>query len=353
MTAHEIYLAIDNIRIKVTTNYQAYADYLRLHFNKIILPALPDDCEIQTTAYWQQDFLGHNPPHLKESRFTDFESIGVATLLGPNTIIRLEKINRRRFRFEFSLDDRTLRVQAVYQHRTLRHALQKLFGKEKDMFFSDITYYFVYYPVFWYLENFKQKHILHASAVSTGKSTTVFCGLEGMGKTTLSVGLLEYPSSLLISDNLIFYDSDNIYPCYQPIKLRPNQENSACSNRMKKIKEFKLRDFYELNGDFKLSSFRPTFFIYPFFGKQIYLRQVDPADFIRIVYQTNFLASELENYQRYARLLNLLVPFTHLEANRLSDLKNLIHSARCYFLGIGQGEARQDTLDRIRKLMGE
>ncbi|MCM8774254.1 MAG: hypothetical protein NC820_05930 [Candidatus Omnitrophica bacterium] len=81
------------------------------------------------------------------------------------------------------------------------------------MYFFEITYPLVYYPIFWYLEYFKDTHCLHASAIKIGEKGIVICGLEGMGKTTLSLELSQELNGQFISDNLIFYDKTNIYSC--------------------------------------------------------------------------------------------------------------------------------------------
>ena len=351
MENYEICLKIHSIRVKVNTNYRPYAQYLRSYFDKIIIPASPGGYEIESIAHWQQDFWGNNPPRLNEGCFSDFESIGASTLLKGQRLIKLEKINKRKFRFDFSLDGKTLNVKAVYQHRTLRQALQKLSGKVNDMLFSDFTYYFIYYPVFWYLENFQQIFVLHAASVAIKDSIFVFCGLENMGKTTLSLAALKDSDSIFISDNLVFYDSNNIFACHQPIKLRPNQERKFPHLAMKKLREFKLKTFYELSGPESPTAKLSFVFLLMRFARDPYLQEINKDEFVHLVYNTNFLVWELENYEHFARLLNLIGRNVSLKDLRLSAFRELTQRSRCYLFGIGRDETIDQALFRIRSLL--
>src|SRR5439155_936388 len=60
---------------------------------------------------------------------------------------------------------------------------------------STLTYYAVYYPVWWQLESRGAGHPLHAAGVAIGGRALVLAGLPGAGKSTLATSLLAVPGA--------------------------------------------------------------------------------------------------------------------------------------------------------------
>lgn len=344
-------IKIHNVKLRLITDFCDYHNYVQMHFNKVILPDFTEDCEIEVRLNLQKDLWGNNPPNLKEERFNDFEKIGASTLFKDNNLVKLEKIRGRKFRLEFLLEGKRLLVSASCHYKVMKNIFSRFSKKTGDSLFTDFSYFLIYYPIFWYLENFHDLHPLHAACVSVEGNTCIFFGLEAIGKTALSLSLLEHKDSVFVSDNLILYNSGHIYPCYQPIKLRP-QEKLIPLNKLNQIKEFKEKVFYELAIDYDNLELGPGFFILPRFAQKPYLKEItDRQEFAQLVYYTNFLVCEVENYQHTAHLLGVLFPKVDLDKLRFAGLSNLINSSKCYFLGIGRGEKINETVERLRALM--
>ena len=60
---------------------------------------------------------------------------------------------------------------------------------------------------------------MHASGIDLDGQGIVIGGVGGVGKTTTGVSLLAQEGTRLVSENLIFYDAERIYSCYEPIRL--------------------------------------------------------------------------------------------------------------------------------------
>jgi hypothetical protein len=344
-------ISIGGLNVNISTDNQKYFDYLNAHFHNVILHGEGKDYQIRVEILLKKDLFGNNPPNLKDTCIADLEKIGTSTLLKDHGLVKLEKVRNKKFLFEYHFEDQKLTVNVIWHHRPLKDFFQGLFKGKDDMVLANLTYYFVYYPVFWFLEKFKGLHPLHAGAVTLKGKTLVFAGLEGMGKTSLCLEIFREPDSDLISDNVVFYDNSNIYPCYQPIKVRPGQEKLIPEGKLRKIKSYKLKTFFEFENNKGLAPYKPDIFLFPRFGKKSYCNEVDKDEFLQIINNTNFLVCEMENYIHYTRLFNLISGVSYSDQPRYEALKKLVDSCRCYYLGIKRGEKISTTVERIRLLL--
>jgi len=120
--------------------------------------------------------------------------------------------------------------------------------------------------------------------------------------------------------------------------------------KLKKIKEFKSKTYYELDKEPGRISYSPDIFLLPRFGKESYLKEIDREAFMQLVINSNFLVWELENYEHFTRLLSLIYQPFSLSELRLNSLKSLVNLSQCYILGIKRGEIIKDTVNRIKVL---
>ena len=121
----------------------------------------------------------------------------------------------RRFdlRFHFSLGSQGWRERlkrAVYRRKVSALRRSRL---------STLTYYAVYYPVWWHLESRAAGHPLHAAGVAIDGRALVLAGLPGAGKSTLAASLLTVPGAELLADNVVLHDGRQIYGCFEPVLL--------------------------------------------------------------------------------------------------------------------------------------
>ena len=216
-------LNIAKLRVKIATNYGKYYNYLNLYFDKIILPQdFEDDFDIQINAYWQKGSWGNYLEEFKKSN--NFLDIGANTILDKKRIVTIRKVGKRKkVTFDFNSENKKFYLKAIMRRKILKDAIRYgiLSKPEEDWFFS-ITFPVLYYPVFWYLEYFLHTHVLHASAVELNGKGVVICGLEGIGKTSLVLSLLQEKNSYFLSDNLILYDNERVFPCYELIRIYKN-----------------------------------------------------------------------------------------------------------------------------------
>jgi len=83
--------------------------------------------------------------------------------------------------------------------------------RNREIQFIVFTYYLIYYPLFYYLERYRNLFILHASAIEQENKGVILAGLGGIGKSTFCLGSLLLRDCNYSSDSLIFYNSQSIY----------------------------------------------------------------------------------------------------------------------------------------------
>ncbi|MCM8774536.1 MAG: hypothetical protein NC820_07385 [Candidatus Omnitrophica bacterium] len=340
-------IRIHNIRVKIITNYPKYYDYLCLHFGKVILSEQVDDCQVEVSAYWQTDDLNLDVN-------TDMIQIGANTLRDENGIYTIRKIGRRKkVKLNFYIKDNKLYLKANFQRKPLKDKLRyDIFGQSQEAHFFEITYPLIYYPLFWYLEYFKNTHPLHASAVKIKDKCIVICGLEGMGKTTFSLLLAQDPHAKLFSDNLIFYDKDNIFPCYEPIRIHKNEDKSLWKDKFSRINKFKtLKDFYEpISFSFGYSS-KPDIIILPLFGDTFCVKKIAKIEFIERLLNLNQLTAELGNYTEYFALFNLLVTGFRIWELRYNALQCALNSTDCFEMIVRKADGLEKNLKKLKEVV--
>ncbi|TMA47197.1 MAG: hypothetical protein E6J83_05135, partial [Deltaproteobacteria bacterium] len=217
------------VALDVVTDHPALARYLEGHFAhlqpagaaagdpdvsvRVRWTEGPRDSVRPETVFpgWQADTMIHRDVHVGPNRVVwlrvdDVASLAIASEHGGRT---------RRFElcFHFSLGSRGWRERlkrAVYRRKVPALRRSRL---------STLTYYAVYYPVWWQLESRGAGHPLHAAGVAIDGRALVLAGLPGAGKSTLATSLLAVPGAELLADNVLLHDGRQVYGCFEPLLL--------------------------------------------------------------------------------------------------------------------------------------
>ena len=204
-------LNIAKLKVKIDTNYDKYYNYLNLYFDKIIATGdFKDNFDIGIKAYWQSDPWGDHLAELRKSN--NFFDIGANTLINKKRIATIRKIEKKKkVLFDFKTEDERFYLKAIMRRKIFKDTIRySIFGRPQEDWFFSVTFPVLYYPVFWYLEYFLHTHMLHASAIEFKGKGVVICGMEGIGKTSLTLSLLQDENARFFSDNLILYDEKKV-----------------------------------------------------------------------------------------------------------------------------------------------
>lgn len=299
----------------------------------------------------QIDVCWQDKPRLGSS---GMYALGANTLVGEQKLATQRKIGRKtKIWFEYFFTKDCFKLSAALKVKPLKDFMRYVvLGQQREPHFFDLTYPLVYYPAFWYLEYFKNIHPLHASALKNNGRCILICGLEGIGKTTLSLELSKDAGGQFFSDNLILHDDKHIYPCYEPIRIHKAEDISLWQGRFKKINDFRaLKDFYEpVDFDSGLKG-SPDIVLIPAFGKEFSCRQMARDECVNKILNINNLTAELGNYNEYAHLLSLMAADFNLAQERFNTLNALINKATCYELIMRKSDGINENTRRAKEII--
>lgn len=266
-------------------------------------------------------------------------------------------------RLRFFLEAGRLRVFGRYffslSRIPLRDHIKKTWYRNRlpvlrEKRFSTILYYMVYYPSFWLLER-QGLFPLHAAAVDLGGTGVVLCGLPGCGKSTLSLALLSLPEARLLSDNIVFFDSKNVFTCPEPV-LADDRSLGLIDSARSLLFPLGRRHVFDrfwcrVVPDRLVDHSAPRLFLFLGFGQQGSLRPLSDEEAYRRFASVNLLAQETRRYLVYRSVLGLLPGDSSCppKGSELA-LRALLSQGRCYELTVGWDAGLQKTVEQVRAL---
>ncbi|MBU1863263.1 MAG: hypothetical protein KKH94_06355 [Candidatus Omnitrophica bacterium] len=348
-----LYLQFPDVLMKFSTNNERYYHYLKLYFNKIIVNKDVDRyINVEATALWQKKISLQVAIHQGES--DNFRMIGGNTCVLNNRLITMRKVERKiKVCFDIMADDNKFISRGALRAKWMKDFLRYRVGqkREESVFFM-LTYPLLYYPLFWYYERYKATHILHASALRYKNRGIVICGLEGMGKTSLSLSLLNDDGGSFISDNLIFYNSDNVYPCYELVRLYNDYNTSLLRGRFEKVTAFKSsKDFYAPLMDVRGRGISPHVVVFPVYSACFFVKELSIDEAVKKALILSFLPAELGNYVEYRHMYNLLDTSFDPWNAQCTILQKLFKEARCLMVGMRKEDGLDKNVERFKKVV--
>jgi hypothetical protein len=347
---YTLVLNFNNIGLKVTTNDPAYNSYLRLYFARIIsLDRADAPVDIELNIIWEDKAF--------KTCFRSIAASGGACAIGANTWLNgnrmcmLRKVNhRRKVAFDVLVRDGKIRCTSLIQRKALKDFFRyTLLHKPREEWFFALTYPCLYYPLLWYLEYFKSIHALHASGLYCANKGVILCGLEGIGKTSLALSLLDEPGAFFISDNLILYDDQRIYPCYELIRIHKDDDPLIWRDKFEKVNAFKtLKDFYQPAFDIDSKGIKPDILIFPCFSSRFFIEELKLSEAANTAIALSYLPAELNTYFQYRNLYNMFDAKFDPSASQGQQLTKLLGQVRCFKIGMPRQEGLEANAKKVR-----
>lgn len=126
------------------------------------------------------------------------------------------------FGFHILVEHRPSGIEVSAHHQELLDG-QKVGERYKN--YQRCMRWALHYPLFTLLQYRRGWGILHGAAVSNGRRTMAFCGLNKMGKSTLATHLCREQDYDLLTDNYLLYDGDRIYAFPEVLRLGERSTN--------------------------------------------------------------------------------------------------------------------------------
>ena len=339
---------IHDVAINVVCNNAKFIDYAQEHLGGLSgEPAKAPD--IRVHCHWT---VGEWEP--EKNPFTtngDLNIIGKRMLGKHDDLIWLNTLRMKGLKLRFRREDGQYIFDVHYCYHPKKGKVDHLPDYEYKRYFSLMSYA-VYYPLFWYLEHFRDWTVLHASALDTGKGGVVVGGLGGIGKTTTSVGLIQHAKARLISENIIFTDGEKIFPCYEPIRLNEDSIEMLSDDfhgirKMNFPAGLKDKSLYHINTSNLPASTKPASVFLPTFSPTRYLKEIAPELAAERLIAANQLTRELDDYYWYASALEMNWPQPGQARVRAEVLHKLAGNSRCFELGIDRNAGVKPVVEDI------
>lgn len=281
--------------------------------------------------------------------------IGKRMLGRADELIWLDTLRMKGLQLRFRRAPARWDFDVAYCFHPKKEKLDHLPEYEYKRYFSLMSF-LVYYPVIWYLENFRGWTILHASALASRAGGIMIGGLGGVGKTTTCIALMQHPGIKLVAENIIFTDGEFIYPCPEPIRLDGGSltllgEHPPDLIPMNFPEGLKDKSLFHLGNHAFSEWVKPAALFLPQFSPQRYLTPLAPAIAAEKVVAMNRLTREVDDYGWYAAALEMHWPQPGQAAKRLAILQRLAQNARCYELGIDRTAGVAAVVDDILKTL--
>jgi hypothetical protein len=344
---------LHGVTLALEANHPPLIAYAAEHLQGLVETPV-DKPDLLVKCFWSQgEWNAQSNP---------FEADGALNVIGKrmfgnaNEFIWLDTLRMPGLQLRFRRENGQWLFEVAYCFPLGKKKAEKLPEYEYKKYFSLMSY-LVYYPLIWYLENFRGWTVLHASALATDRGGVIIGGLGGVGKTTTCVALMQRAGVKLMAENIIFTDGKFIYPCYEPIRL---DEGSlamlGCARREENpqgLKPMVFPDGLKKKWLFHFSSnalpeqVGPALLFLPQFSPRRYLAPLAPALAAEKMVAMNRLTRELDDYGWYASALDMTWPRAGQAANRVEVLRRLAESARCFELGIDRSAGVQAVVEDI------
>lgn len=285
------------------------------------------------------------------------ERIGARHLADDDVLVWTDTVRMKGLAYRFRVAEGRLAVDAAYIYAP---RADKLAGNphylERRLF--GLTSWFVFHPLAWYLEHFRGLYLLHASGVATPPKddeplgrAIVIPGVGGVGKTTTCVALVAQ-GDRLISENLVFHDAENVYSCYEPIRLDERSVGLLRDSRHALEKAdipdgAKAKNMYHLNRDAIADVVPAGWLFVPRFTPSAFVREIDVDECVERLLTFNELTREVNDYAWFAATLNLRWPTSRSLERRAETLRAFVQCMRRYEIGIDRDQGVEPVLHTI------
>ena len=350
------------VTVDVETDHADLARYLRGHFGQVQAPdATSATADVSVRVRWTE---GPRETARPETVFPDWPvdtMIDRHVYVGPNRVVwlRVDDVPAlalasehggptRRFdlRFHFSLGSQGWRERlkrAVYRQKVSALRRSRL---------STLTYYAVYYPVWWHLESRAAGHPLHAAGVAMDGRALVLAGLPGAGKSTLAASLLTVPGAELLADNVVLHDGRQIYGCFEPVLL--DEQTRAWLPQPPPLRALGRRHVFKrdaYHAPHRTDGLPPGAAVILARGRETRLTPIDSAVCARSLLAINEVAKEVRRYHVLGAILGMVEPAAQAEAHeRAARLERLLAGIPCYVLEVREG-APGEAVAALRDMM--
>lgn len=343
-----VHVEMQGVRLQINTEYEDLLDYVRMHLPEHIAPAGAP--HVQINVQWLEG-EGVDFETLSFPGQESLDRVGKRLLAGPDTLVWTNLLRIKNLMLRFRMQGETLCMDALYVYAPRKAKVEAEPNYRYKKFFGLMSY-FVFYPLAWYLEHFRGIYLMHASGIDVSGHGIIIGGVGGVGKTTTGVSLLAHEGTRLVSENLIFYDAQRIYSCYEPIRL-DDQSVELLGSRRAILSPAEIPDganhknVYHVARRAVVDSVEASALFVPRFTPQGYIRPLEAEHAMELLLAFNELTREVNDYYWFAATLNVLWPTPNSLEKRAATLRALLERSSRWELGIDRSRGVEPVVRAI------
>lgn len=206
-------------------------------------------------------------------------------------------------------------------------------------------------PVFWVLRNKFGKYLMHASAIKDDDKTFVFLGNDGVGKSTVALKLLKKQGVTFYGDNFLLYDSTQIYPFVDSIRINNSDDKitefKGDKELFNKIFEGANRTHFNFNKEYIARPDTVTQFFVLDQAAENHKVTISEEAFIDYVYTINESVKEFDKYSPVNNLRFLFETSESISKKEMNSLSSIVNNKKCSLLSL----KKYNNLDELITLL--
>jgi hypothetical protein len=350
----QIGLEVHGVTLNVSSNFEPLLDYLGKLLEWDVRPAW-DAPDLDMTGTWRAE-----PPLEGESAFSENDCVsgfGKRMRLAHDELVWFNTHRDKDLQLRFRRRERQILFDVGYFYHPTAEKLARYPDYRQRKFFK-LARYLVHFPVAWHLERTRAWTLLHASAVAADGEAVLVAGPGGAGKTTTCVGLMARAGVRLLTENLLFTDGRHVFPMREPIRLTEDSLALLGEHHRRTLVPLGLaggakgKTLFKLPNDEVSQPVRPAALFIPQFTAQGSVKPLAPEVATELLWATNRLTLELNDYYWYTAALDLLWPAGGHLVRPLSALARLTAGTPCYALGIDRSAGVEPVVERVLDRVG-
>jgi hypothetical protein len=346
-------LEMQGVRLRIASEYGDLVDYARMHLPDHLVTA--GEPHIEVNVRWLEG-PEVDPAALAFEGQGDLDRVGKRLLAGPDTLVWTDLLRIKNLVLRFRLDGERLIMDAIYRYAPKAAKLETEPNYRYKKFFGLMSW-FVFHPLAWYLEHFRGLYLLHASGIDFMGQGLVIAGVGGVGKTTTGVSLLAHEGTRLVSENLVFYDAERLYSCYEPIRI-DDQSVELLGPRRQILSDAEIPDganhknVYHVRRSAVADSVEASALFVPRFTRHGYFRPLAVDECMELLVAFNELTREVNDFQWFAATLRIAWPAPRSLERRAATLRGLLEKVNRFEIGIDRAQGVEPVVRGILERAG-
>ena len=344
-----INLSIHGIKVKCSSNNSEFISYVNDHMSYFLTESNGNH-NIETKIWFKKNInsnatmpskkLGVNVYQDEEKLLYFEENLDVEASFSKNKMIINCQIDNS-FKFKASIK------------KIIKFLLGRRVEKSHDFFI--LIRRLIIFPLFHYMENYRDTFLMHASAFKLDNKTVVMAGLANVGKSTSSLSATLDLKGKFISDNYLLFNKSKVF-CFPELVRVSDEILDLIDNKNKLGKHLYVRGhrkLYALSPDKIVDSDKINSLVIPSLGKNCDYENITLEYAIDLIMSSNEYVNEFHNTD-FISIINRVYPRSYsVLSNKIHALRDLLKDVPIYLVTLSLDKSPKENIEYIMNIIHE